>query len=95
VAIGGGGGGDLKLRVREERVRHLEIDEGGGVPWKSSPRGGDCSGGSIYSSTVDGELRHRRGQEAMGSGGGFVLVPVGGEKDCGEKKWATTTLDAF
>jgi hypothetical protein len=89
-------GGDLKLRVREERVRHLEIDEGGGgYRGGSSPRGGDCSGGSIYSSTVDGELRHRRGQEAMGSGGGFVLVPVGGEKECGEKKWATAALDAF
>jgi hypothetical protein len=37
VAVGSGGG-HLKLRGREERVRHLEIEEGG-CRGGSSPRG--------------------------------------------------------
>jgi hypothetical protein len=52
-----GGGGHLKLWEREERVRRLEIKEGG------------YRGGGFDSGGVDGEFRHRCRQEALGSGG--------------------------
>jgi hypothetical protein len=87
----GSGGGHLKLLGREERVRRLEIEEGG-CHGGSSPRRG---GGGFSSGAVDGELRHRRGQEAMGSSGGFVHVPLGGEKEYGGKKWVPVALGTF
>jgi hypothetical protein len=90
----GVGGGHLKLRGREERVRCLEIEEGG-CGGGSSLRGGGCSGGGFDFGTVDGKLRHRRRQEVVGSGGGFMRIPVGGEKRCGRKKRATIVLDTF
>jgi hypothetical protein len=54
-----GGGGHLKLWWREERVRHLEIKEGGGggLPWRELTERGGCGGGGGFDSgVVDGEL---------------------------------------
>jgi hypothetical protein len=54
---------------------------------QSSPRGGggNCGGGGFDSGVVDGELQHRRRQEAVGSSGGFMCGPVGEEKARGGK----------
>jgi hypothetical protein len=76
-------------------ARCLEIEGGAGCRGGGLPRGGSCSGGGFDSDVVDGELWHRCKEEAVGSGGGFTRIPVGGERECGGKKRATPALGTF
>jgi hypothetical protein len=54
---------------------------------QSSSRGGggNWGGGGFDSGAVNGELQHRRRQEAVGSSGGFMRGPVGEQKARGGK----------
>jgi hypothetical protein len=63
-------------------------------------RGGDgdtvkLGGSGFDSGVVDGKLQHRRGQEAMGSGGASCVARSEEKRSARGRKRATAVLNAF
>jgi hypothetical protein len=83
AASGRGGGGHLKLRGREERLRHLEIKGGrGGYRGGSSPRGIVVA--VVASTLVPSTANFFNSVDKRRLG--FVCGPVKGEKEYEWKK---------
>jgi hypothetical protein len=56
---------------------------------------GGHGGCGFDSDAVDGELRHRSGQKAMGSGGASCAARWKEKRGAEKRKWDTAVLNAF
>jgi hypothetical protein len=68
---------------------------GGGLAWREVTERGGRGGGGFDSSAVDGELWHRSGQKAMGSGGASCAARSEEKRGMGKRKRAMVVLNAF
>jgi hypothetical protein len=92
AASGGGGGGHLKLQGREERLRHLEIEGGGGgYRGGSSPRGAVVA---VVASTLAPSMANFF-TGADKRRWGFERSPVKGEKEYEWKKMGDSGARRF
>jgi hypothetical protein len=65
------------------------------LPWREVTERGGRGGGGFDSSAVDGELWHRSGQKAMGSGGASCAARSEEKRGMGKRKRAMAVLNAF
>jgi hypothetical protein len=65
------------------------------LPWRELIERDGRGGGNFDSGTVDGELRHQKGQKSMGSGGASCVARSEEKRGAGKRKQVTTALDTF